>query len=97
MFAGILLQPEATLTDGQFLALREQYPDYRLESTAEGDIIIMPPAHPRTGRRNAAITAQLVVWAEADGRGEAYDSGMGVSRSVAPGGRPIRRGFPRSA
>jgi len=28
----------------------------------------MPPAHPRTGQRNAAITHQLVAWTEADGR-----------------------------
>ncbi len=77
-FAGVVLQPEAgPLTDEQFLELCEQYPDYRIESTAEGDIIIMPPAHPRTGRRNAAITRQLDTWAETDGRGEAYDSSAG--------------------
>jgi len=77
-FAGVVLQPESgPLTDEEFLALCQQYPDYRIESTAEGDIIIMPPAHPRTGRRNAAITAQLFNWAEQDGRGEAYDSSSG--------------------
>ena len=77
-FAGLVLQPEGgPLTDEQFLALCERYRDYRIESTAEGDIIIEPPAHPKTGRRNAVITSQLVVWAEEDGRGEAYDSSAG--------------------
>jgi Uma2 family endonuclease len=60
-FAGAVLQSAASpLTDSQFLALCARYPDYRIETTAEGDILIMPPAHPRTGQRNATITHQLV-------------------------------------
>jgi Uma2 family endonuclease len=77
-FAGVVLQPgEGPLTDEQFLALCERYPDYRIESTVEGDIIIRQPAHPMTSRRNAAITRQLDTWAEEDGRGDAYDSSAG--------------------
>ena len=77
-FTGAVLQPAATpVTDAQFFALCERYPDYRVETTAEGDIIIMPPAHPRTGQRNAAITHQLFAWSEQDGRGEAFDSSSG--------------------
>jgi Uma2 family endonuclease len=77
-FSGAVLQPEnAPLTDEQFLDLCAQYPDWRLETTAQGDILIMPPAHPRTGQRNAAITHQLFAWAETDGRGEAFDSSAG--------------------
>ena len=37
----------------------------------------MPPAGMSTGRRNADITAQLVVWAKRDGRGIAFDSSGG--------------------
>jgi Uma2 family endonuclease len=77
-FAGAVLQPaNPPLTDVQFLSLCAQYPDYRIESTAEGDILIMRPTHPRTGQRNAAITHQLFAWAERDGRGEAFDSSAG--------------------
>ncbi len=77
-FAGAVLQPgQALLSDEQFLSLCSRYPDYRIESTAEGDVLIMPPAHPRTGQRNAAITSQLFHWAERDGRGEAFDSSAG--------------------
>jgi Uma2 family endonuclease len=77
-FRGALLQPAGTpLSDAQFLALCAQYPDCRIETTAEGDILIMPPAHPRTGQRNAAITYQLFAWTEMDGRGEAFDSSAG--------------------
>jgi Uma2 family endonuclease len=77
-FAAAVLQPaNRPLTDEQFLGLCSQYPDYRIETTAEGDILIMPPAHPRTGQRNAAITFQLFAWTEQDGRGEAFDSSAG--------------------
>jgi Uma2 family endonuclease len=77
-FSGAVLQPaDAPLTDEQFLSLCAQYPDFRIESTAGGDILIMSPAHPRTGQRNAAITYQLFAWTEQDGRGEAFDSSAG--------------------
>ncbi len=47
-FAGVVLQPEVgPLADEQFLALCGQYPDYRIESTAEGDIIILAPVQIR--------------------------------------------------
>lgn len=76
--AGVVLQPATRpLTDEEFLDLCERYPDCRVENTAEGDIIIMPPAHPRTGQRNARITQQLGTWADLDGRGQAYDSSTG--------------------
>lgn len=67
----------SALTDEQFLALCAQYPDHRIETSAEGRILILPPAHPRTGQRNAAITYQLFAWTEQDGRGEAFDSSAG--------------------
>ena len=77
-FSGAVLHPAGgSLTDAQFLAFCEQNPDCRVETTADGDILIMPPAHPRTGQRNAAITHQLFAWAEKDGRGEAFDSSAG--------------------
>lgn len=77
-FAGVVLQPaNSPVTDAEFFALCARYPDYRIETTAEGDILIMPPAHPRTGQRNAAITYQLFAWTEQDGRGEAFDSSAG--------------------
>ena len=64
-FSGAVLQPaSAPLTDAQFFALCARYPDYRIETTAEGDIHIMPPARPRTGQRNAAITYHLLAWTE---------------------------------
>ena len=64
------------LSDQQFIELCNGFPDHRVESTG-GEILILPPAHPRTGQRIAAITYQLFAWTEADGRGEAFDSSAG--------------------
>lgn len=65
------------LSDKEFREFCEQYPDYRLEYTADGDLIIMPPTDPETGYRNAEITGQLRNWARAEGRGIYTDSSSG--------------------
>ena len=76
--APVILNPSRVpMTDDEFVAFCEQYEDCFVECTAEGEIIIMPPCHSRTGRRNSKIIAQLVMWAEKDGRGEPYDASSG--------------------
>jgi Uma2 family endonuclease len=52
------------LSDAEFDALCQKYPDCRLECTAEGDVIVMPPTDPDTGIRNSSIGRQLANWAE---------------------------------
>jgi Uma2 family endonuclease len=71
--APVILHPEA-MTDDGFFDFCGMYPDFRIERTAEGEIVIMPGAGLETGRRNGKLTAQLIFWAEADGRGEGFDS-----------------------
>ena len=46
----------------------------RLELTAEGEILVMPPTGGVSGRRNIRIEAQLAFWTDCDGSGEAFDS-----------------------
>jgi Uma2 family endonuclease len=53
--------------------------DYRIERTAQGDILIMPPAGTDTGDYNAELTTQLRLWAKRDGRGRTYDSNAGFT------------------
>jgi Uma2 family endonuclease len=53
--------------------------DLRLERTAEGTLIMMSPANSGAGRRNAKLTTALTIWAERDGRGEAFDSSAGFT------------------
>jgi Uma2 family endonuclease len=62
------------LTDDQFFRLCSDNRDLRIEMTAPKELIIMSPTNPKTGWRNAKITARLVVWAEQDGTGVVFDS-----------------------
>jgi len=48
--------------------------DLRIERTASGEVIIMPPAFSDIGNRNIKIAQQLTNWADYDGTGETYDS-----------------------
>jgi Uma2 family endonuclease len=76
--APVILTPQkGPMSDEEFAAFCRKYDDYRIESSAEGEIIIMPPAFPKTGRRNLEIGAQLLISAKKDGRGVAYDSSAG--------------------
>src|SRR4051812_28541681 len=65
------------LTRQQYRAFCHANPDLRIERLACGEIIIMPPAHSRSGAQNAALTARLSRWADIDGRGLAFDSSAG--------------------
>lgn len=53
--------------------------DLRIERTASGEVIIMPPAFSDTGNRNGKIFQQLANWAEQDGTGETFDSSAGFT------------------
>lgn len=71
------MRPAIELTDDQFFHLCQINRDLRLERTAEGDIIIMPPTGFITGGRNAEITRQFANWVKQDGKGVALDSSTG--------------------
>jgi len=57
------------LTDEQFLALCELFPDATLEYTEEGEIIVMPPTDPISGARGAFVVQRLLNWVDKTGRG----------------------------
>jgi Uma2 family endonuclease len=71
------------MSDEQFAVFCEEHPDLTFEMTAEGEIIVMPPAFSFTGAQNSQITAQLTTWARKDGRGITLDSSTGY---VLPNG-----------
>jgi len=48
--------------------------DHRIERTAAGDVLIMPPAGGETGSRNADLGEQLRRWSRRDSRGVVFDS-----------------------
>jgi Uma2 family endonuclease len=53
-----LTAPE--LTEAEFLALCEKFPNSRLEYSGDGTLIIMPPTDPETAERTWLIVYALV-------------------------------------
>lgn len=66
--------PAVGLTDEQFYQLCVANQEWRLELTAKGELIIMPPTGGETGIRNADINAQLVIWNRQTKPGKVFDS-----------------------
>jgi Uma2 family endonuclease len=73
------LTPTLKMSDQQFYDFCRTNPDLRIERSATGEIIVMPPAFADTGNRNSRISGQLFIWAEADATGEAFDSSSGFT------------------
>jgi len=71
------LRPGLEMSDEQFFLLCQLNRDLRLERTAQGDLIVMPPTGWITGNRNAEITRQLANWAKTEGLGIVTDSSTG--------------------
>ena len=69
------------MTDKQFYEFCQANRDLRIERTASGEVIIMPPAFSDTGNRNFNIAAQLWNWTEQDGTGIGFDSSAGFTLS----------------
>jgi Uma2 family endonuclease len=67
------------MTDEQFAEFCAENPDYFIEMTADGELVIMPPNFSLTGARNQKIGAQLENWAERDGRGTSTDASSGFA------------------
>jgi len=63
-----------TVTPEEFEQLCAEYDEWRLELTSTGELIVMPGTSLQTGRRNANLTSQLVVWTEKDATGVCFDS-----------------------
>lgn len=69
--------PVITLTDDQLYDLCQLNRDLRIERTAQGDLLMMPPTGGETGDRNAELTMQVRKWAKRDQTGVALDSSTG--------------------
>jgi len=62
------------LSDDKFFQFCVQNPQYRIERTAEGRIVVMSGTGGKTGNRNAALTWALFGWARQNRHGVAFDS-----------------------
>jgi len=65
---------EAKLTEEQFMRLCQENPELRIELTAKGELVIMPPTGSKTGLRNSTLTYELVTWAKIDSTGLVFAS-----------------------
>src|SRR5258706_16155682 len=70
----ILFDPHERLSMDQYLDFCRANPDLRVERTAKGEIVIVPPAGYESSYRSLSVSGQLYRWAEKDGRGKACDS-----------------------
>jgi Uma2 family endonuclease len=71
------LTPVINLTDDQLFELCQLNRDWRIEYTAQGELIVMPPTGGETSNRNAEITFQVQSWTRQDQTGVAFDSSGG--------------------
>ncbi|MBI3680179.1 MAG: Uma2 family endonuclease [Acidobacteria bacterium] len=62
------------MSDEQFFDFCARNPEYRIERTAEGRILVMSGTGGKTGNRNMELSFQLQAWSKQDGRGVAFDS-----------------------
>ena len=69
----------APMTHEEFYAFCQANQDLRIERTATGEVVIMPPAFSDTGNRNFNLAAHLWVWTEQDGTGLGFDSSAGFT------------------
>jgi len=77
------LPPTLNMTQEQFAELAQINQDVRLELTAKGELIIMPPTGGETGDRNFELDGQLWLWNRQNRLGKAFDSSTGF---VLPNG-----------
>ena len=61
--ARLALNPELQMSDDEFFAFCVANPDVDFERTAEGEIIIVPPAGMESDHRSAEVVIQLGIWA----------------------------------
>jgi Uma2 family endonuclease len=66
--------PAVGMTDEQFYQLCLANKEWRLELTAKGELIIMPPTGGETGISNSDLNAQLVIWNRQTKLGKVFDS-----------------------
>jgi Uma2 family endonuclease len=75
----LVVPPGVRVSERGFWRLCRANPDLRLERNANGELIVMPPAAPDPGHRNAGITAQLWNWNQQTRSGIDFDSSAGFT------------------
>src|SRR6266566_735030 len=107
----LLYNSRRRLSDAEYWEFCVANPDLRVERSAEGEIVIVPPAGWESDHRNLKVSGQLDRWAERDGRGKASgptvqfflpdgsalspDAAWASNESLRRSSREERKRFPR--
>ena len=75
----VCLPPELDLAYDQFCEFCRLNSDLRVERTADGCLIVLPPTDGETGARNLSITAQLTLWSKGTQLGVGFASCTGFA------------------
>ncbi len=67
------------MTNEEFVAFCLEQRELKIERTAEGEIILMPPTYSKTGKTNVEILLQLAFWNKKAKLGEVFDSSTGFT------------------
>jgi len=76
-FLTLQLPANLQFTDEEFEQIIAVNKDLRLELTAQGELVIMPPTGGETGNRNFDLLGQLWFWSSKNNLGKAFDSSTG--------------------
>lgn len=71
------MRPVFEMTDEQFFEFCQLNRDYRIERTANGEMMILSPTGSETGNRNFKLSQQLANWTDKEGTGIGFDSSSG--------------------
>ena len=74
MIHTLIIPQQLKVTPEQFAQIAIANRDLRLEQTATGELIIMPPTGGNTGERNAELTADFIIWNRKYQQGRVFDS-----------------------
>jgi Uma2 family endonuclease len=74
--ATLILDREHPLSDDDYFAFCQANPDLRIERTAQGEIVIVPPAGGESDYRSLEAGACLRQWAKSNGRGKAFGTSV---------------------
>lgn len=67
------------ISDREFFEFCQLNPNWRIERTSAGDLVIIPPTGGWTGRRNFTLIGLFSRWVETDGTGIGFDSSTGFT------------------
>lgn len=70
----INLRPTINLTDDEFYEFCQHNSDLRIERTATGALVVMPPTGGESGHRNADLTTDVNLWNRQTELGVVFDS-----------------------